>query len=1271
MLFALKLKSHLVCLGIILALLGVLSLLVVIQPVSADGGPEPAFVVIDGDYEDLRAVRAVIEANGGAVPHIFPPNAMIAHLTAAQALEIGRRPDVALVTFEATAKNSMAAARAPLAAAAWNSVFHGELLNPRPESEPMWDDVIVASAVPETVTVKAPGAIAAPEPGYYDTSRYLYGDVIIAMVLPESNGVISPSVENWTTAEVYTVTSSSVSGMNVWWQSEPNAAVTFIYVFGDKPPVGGVSNTVSCNYEAGRMSNFDNNVMTSFMATLGYSSTSWNTSVYSYVNDLRKQYGADWAYLVQVRDDSDGSCGRASAYLGGPATTLFNCDLRSGGVLRHESGHIFQASDEYCPDACQSPVGRSGYLQVVNANSQGPSGTGGPGFFNGKGEGISNVMINNGASIGPYTRGQIGWRDSDGDGILDILDTYPRTVGLIPTVGAGIVVNGLASVVPLPGSGNDISIDRVAGVDVRINGLTWLPAQPVDGAFSAVTETFQLTLPLLPNGTYSVTARTRNGVGNVEPIFTSTTFTVASSPVTNAVPFVTLAVLPMQAAVNTTFTLDAGASADLEGQALEARWDWENDGTWDTGFSPVLSATHVYTLAGSYVAAVEVRDAPGASAVVTRAVAVLASNAAPVAAFTVMDGDARFGVITATFSFDPAGSSDAETALNNLAFRWDWTGDGTWDTSWVTGPVTISRDYVLTAQGMSDGLPRSNHWTVKLMVRDAGGATATTSRHIWANPYDHAPVATKIFSATTWNTVATLPIDPNLVSDADFTQTWDGLKEYRFDWNSDGNWDTEWQSAAAAAILKFPGPGLYPVTAQVRDLYGAWATVRQTMTVLTPSALSLSNDSLNVTIVAGTRARRMITLTNQGEFSPTFNFQEVALGGTSPYTVRDSRTGGLIYNWRNTYPGAVYPGAGAWHATAAPRDADDEGYVGPINLPTPFPFYGQVYTQVYVAANGYLSFAPPPADLGQGQIPSTTVPNGLISPFWGDLDLSVIATQVPTNGVGNLVYNNVGTTDGAFVVEYQGVETRGHTNWSTNYFEVVLRPNGEILFQYNYSMADASNQLVGIESPDGTTGVTYTLPVTRYMAVAFTPENTDIPWLQLSSPSGMVPRGVPQAVELTFDATELAAGVYQGRVLLYTNDMTVTYRNFPLTLTVIEPVYQLNLTPAATVLTATPGTTVTAVFALTNTGNISDSFGLSVAGNGWSVQVMPTTTMLLAAGAGTPVTVTVVVPEGSNGQAPAFPVVGQSLTNPAISQTVMLRVLSSHQLWLPIIIRQR
>jgi PKD repeat protein len=70
-------------------------------------------------------------------------------------------------------------------------------------------------------------------------------------------------------------------------------------------------------------------------------------------------------------------------------------------------------------------------------------------------------------------------------------------------------------------------------------------------------------------------------------------------------PTATLTVSPALRTSGETFTFDGSGSA---GGTLLARWDWENDGLFDTSFGTALTATHVYTVAGNYTVRLEVRD---------------------------------------------------------------------------------------------------------------------------------------------------------------------------------------------------------------------------------------------------------------------------------------------------------------------------------------------------------------------------------------------------------------------------------------------------------------------------------------------------------------------------------------------------------------------------------------------------------------------------------------------------------------------------------------
>ena len=81
----------------------------------------------------------------------------------------------------------------------------------------------------------------------------------------------------------------------------------------------------------------------------------------------------------------------------------------------------------------------------------------------------------------------------------------------------------------------------------------------------------------------------------------------------NTPPTASFTISPSSGTTSTTFTFDASSSYDNEdpASALQVRWDWENDGAWDSNFSTTKTARHAYSTAGSKTVKLEVRDNGG------------------------------------------------------------------------------------------------------------------------------------------------------------------------------------------------------------------------------------------------------------------------------------------------------------------------------------------------------------------------------------------------------------------------------------------------------------------------------------------------------------------------------------------------------------------------------------------------------------------------------------------------------------------------------------
>ena len=85
-------------------------------------------------------------------------------------------------------------------------------------------------------------------------------------------------------------------------------------------------------------------------------------------------------------------------------------------------------------------------------------------------------------------------------------------------------------------------------------------------------------------------------------------------------------------------------------------------------------------------------------------------NTPPTALFSY---DPEFGDVTTVYSFNATDSWDLESLSDSLEVRWDWNGDGTYDTGWSTSRTV---DHQFTSAGTYD---------VTLQVRDSQGLTDT------------------------------------------------------------------------------------------------------------------------------------------------------------------------------------------------------------------------------------------------------------------------------------------------------------------------------------------------------------------------------------------------------------------------------------------------------------------------------------------------------------------------------------------------------------------
>jgi hypothetical protein len=357
-----------------------------------------------------------------------------------------------------------------------------------------------------------------PTPGYAETSEYFIGRVAVGIVLPESDGSVDASTEDWTADERALVLSEITAALDWWAAREPNAHLTFVYDDGTAAPI-------VTGYEPISRPHDDQSYWISeVMATRGYTDSSYFDQVRSYNSDLRGTFDTDWAFTIFVVDSSADADGRfddgrfSYAYLGGPflVMTYDNYDYgpeNMDAVAAHEIGHIFHALDQYAA-AHQPCTFQSGYLGVENQNSQyGDCASNEPSIMR------AHTQPYTDGQVDEYARGQIGWRDSDGDSILDPVDTtLSVTHGEIVTGGAPsnvLTYTGSVQDDPYPSPlRRSVSINTIVQVQYRVAGGEWRAAQATDGEFDACAEGFIFTTPPLPTGDLDIDLRVLDSAGN-------------------------------------------------------------------------------------------------------------------------------------------------------------------------------------------------------------------------------------------------------------------------------------------------------------------------------------------------------------------------------------------------------------------------------------------------------------------------------------------------------------------------------------------------------------------------------------------------------------------------------------------------------------------------------------------------------------------------------------------------------------------------------------
>jgi hypothetical protein len=214
----------------------------------------------------------------------------------------------------------------------------------------------------------------------------------------------------------------------------------------------------------------------------------------------------------------------------------------------------------------------------------------------------------------------------------------------------------------------------------------------------------------------------------------------------------------------------------------------------------------------------------------------------------------------------------------------------------------------------------------------------------------------------------------------------------------------------------------------------------------------------------------------------------------------------------------------------------DHASWGPYLLGFSFPFYGYAFDSFRIYSKGFISFTCPNSEFKNTVLPSSVGRFNLLAPFWDDL--------LPADSSKIYFKTNSESTVVSFV------DLSRHPSGGNFSFQVILTPDGAIVFQYLKMSGTTNFATVGIQNHNGSDGLQIAYNeeyLTDSMIIQIPP-----PWLTINSLPTQLGAGDAGYLVFEVNAEDLKLGQYKGKLVLSAEDSTgfITPMGIPVILSV-------------------------------------------------------------------------------------------------------------------------